>query len=102
MKEINKETWDEAISSHKLILVDFWAEWCQPCKMQFKVLEQLHEQVPHLEVVKVDADANPDLVAEFDVKSIPTLMLYKKGEHVWTLQGAKPLGVLLERIAPYV
>ena len=102
MKEVTKDNWQEVTSAKGLVLVDFWAVWCQPCKMQFKVLEQLHEQVPHVEVVKVDADSNPELVEEFGVSSIPTLMLYKNGELIWTEQGAKPLGVLLEKIAPHV
>jgi thioredoxin 1 len=102
MKTTTKATWQEDVLDQPLVLVYFWAEWCRPCKMQAPIVEQLEHDIAILSVVKVDADANSDLVEELAISSIPTLILYKNGEHIFTLHGAKPRGVLLEEIAPYV
>lgn len=102
MIDITSNDWDAEVIDGGLVLVDFWATWCQPCKMMNKVFEQLESEMPGVKIAKVDADANPDLVDEFVISSIPTMKLFKDGELVWTLTGAKPLGVLMEKLAPYV
>lgn len=102
MKNITAENWMDDVLSQPLVLVDFWATWCQPCKMMLPVLEQLETDVAALSVVKVNADENPDLVERFGISSIPTMLLFKNGELVWTLTGAKPKGVMIEKLAPYV
>lgn len=102
MKATTKATWQEDVLDQPLTLVYFWAEWCRPCKMQAPILEQLEQDIAVLSIAKVNADANPDLVEELAVSSIPTLILYKNGEHIFTLNGAKPRGRLLEEIAPFV
>jgi thioredoxin 1 len=102
MKEITKETWKQDVLDQPLVLVDFWAEWCRPCRAQAPILEQIEQDVALLSVVKVNTDDQVDLALEMKITSIPTLMLFKNGEHVWTLTGAKPRGRLLEEIAPYV
>lgn len=100
MKDINN--WQEDVLDQPLILVDFWASWCAPCKMMLPVLERLEQEYSPLQVVKVNADENPDLVAEFAVNSIPTMMLYKNGEHVWTFTGAKPDSFFKEKLIPFL
>jgi thioredoxin 1 len=70
--------------------------------MQKLVLAQLLEELPELKIVGVDADKQEELVKAHNVSSIPTLILYKQGEPAWTLSGAKPLGVLREKVLPYV
>lgn len=102
MKEITKADWQEEVLNKPLVMVYFWASWCRPCTLQGPVLEQLEQDVALLSVVKINADTNHDLVEELNVSSIPTLILYKNGEYVFTLHGAKPRGRLLEEIAPFV
>jgi len=102
MKDITKETWDEDVLNQPLVLVDFWATWCQPCKVMLPILEELERDVALLTVVKVNADENPGLVEELGINSIPTMILYKNGEHIWTKVGAKPKPDLIRDITPYV
>jgi len=103
MEQINNDNWQsEVIDSTQTTIVYFWATWCQPCKMQKLVLAQLLEELPELKIVGVDADKQEELVKAHNVSSIPTLILYKQGEPAWTLSGAKPLGVLREKVLPYV
>lgn len=85
----------EVLESEIPVLVDFWAEWCGPCKQVAPVLEQLAETYAgRLKIVKLDADANPVVLAAAGVVSIPTLNFYVKGELVQTIIGAKPRTVL--------
>jgi thioredoxin 1 len=93
-------TFDEVIGgSEKPILVDFWAEWCGPCKMIAPILEELAvEQADKFTVGKLDVDVNVATATKFSVMSIPTLLLFKNGEVVARLVGAKPKGALLQEI----
>lgn len=93
-------TFDEVVgSSEKPILVDFWAEWCGPCKMIAPILEELAtEQSDRFTIGKLDVDANVATATKFSVMSIPTLLLFKDGEVVARLVGAKPKGALLQEI----
>ena len=82
---------EDVLLSDLPVLVDFWAIWCNPCKLVGAALEELAAEVSHLvKIVKVDADENPELITQYGVKSIPTLILFKNGEPVRTLIGAKP------------
>lgn len=78
----------EIIKSDKPTLVDFFATWCGPCKMQAPILEQVKNQVGDAaNIVKVDVDANRELAAKYNVQSIPTLIIFKNGEPVWRAMG---------------
>jgi thioredoxin 1 len=80
---------DEVLSSDVPVLVDFWAEWCGPCKMIAPVLEEIaSEYGDQLKVCKVDVDANPDLPGKFGIRGIPTLIVFKGGSAVETKVGA--------------
>lgn len=93
-------TFDEVIgSSDKPLLVDFWAEWCGPCKMIAPILEELAtEQGEKFSIGKLDVDVNVATATKYSVMSIPTLLLFKDGEVVARLVGAKPKGALLQEI----
>jgi thioredoxin 1 len=94
-------TFDEVVgSSEKPILVDFWAEWCGPCKMIAPILEEFAvEQSDKFTIGKLDVDVNIETATKFSVMSIPTLLLFKDGEVVARLVGAKPKGAMLQEIS---
>jgi thioredoxin 1 len=97
-------TFDEHVKSSEVpVLVDFWAEWCGPCKMISPVLEEIaEEQAGKVQIVKLNIDDNLDVTRRFDVMSIPTLILFKDGEPQMRLIGAKPKGQLLEEISAFL
>jgi len=94
MSEFVNETSDadfeaDVLKSHTPVLVDFWAEWCQPCRMISPVIEELAKDYDgRLKVVKVNVDENSDTPAKYGVRGIPTLLLFKDGEVVATKVGA--------------
>lgn len=89
--EITDSTFEEVIKSDKPVLVDFWAEWCGPCKMIGPIVEELAGEYEGKAVVgKVDVDANPNTAVKFGIKSIPTLLVFKNGEIVDKVIGAVP------------
>ena len=90
---VNSETFkSEVLDQTKLILVDFWAEWCGPCKQITPTLEELAEKYSeNPSVCKVDVDSNRELAMQYNVRSIPSLMIFKKGEMVDSLIGAVSL-----------
>lgn len=89
MIQLDKEGFDNAISSGTSV-VDFWAEWCGPCKMLTPILEELDLEMDGVNFFKVDADTNPDLLAKFGISSIPSVGVFKDGELVGMQVGAKP------------
>jgi thioredoxin 1 len=102
MIDVTAENWDSEVLEGGLVLVEFWADWCQPCKMQKNVLQQLERDVPRIKIVLVDTDANPDLVEVFGINSLPTMSIYKDGKQVLLLTGAKPLGSLVQELAKFI
>ncbi|MFG2002413.1 thioredoxin [Spirillospora sp. NPDC048911] len=97
---ITDATFDEQVlKSETPVLVDFWAEWCGPCKMIAPVLEEIaREYDGKLTIAKLDTDANPGTMASQGVMGLPTLNLYKNGEVVQQIVGAKPKRALLKLI----
>ena len=80
----------EVMESDKPVLLDFWATWCNPCRMLAPVLDEIAAERPDIKVCKVDIDENPELAAQFQVMSIPTLMVVKNGQIVNQSTGVRP------------
>jgi len=89
MKLVTQETFKPEVLDHKgLILVDFYAEWCGPCKMTSPILEQLSQEMKTVKFVKIDVDASSELSSQFSIFSIPTFILFKNGSVVSQFSGA--------------
>jgi thioredoxin 1 len=101
---LSDATFDESIGSAETpVLVDFWAEWCGPCKMITPVLEDIAtEHVGRIQIVKLNVDDNPNVARRYDVMSIPTLLVFVEGEVKKRLVGAKGKAQLLEELAEYI
>jgi len=101
---LSDATFDEHVKGSDVpVLVDFWAEWCGPCKMISPVLEEIAEEhAGKIQIGKLNIDDNLEVTRRFDVMSIPTLILFKDGEPEVRLIGAKPKGQLLQEISAYL
>lgn len=96
------EKFNDIIKSEKLTLVDFFATWCGPCKMMHPVLEQLKgEMGDAIRIIKIDVDNNEEISSQYNIQSVPTLMLFKNGDVVWRESGARSLNELKIIIAKY-
>lgn len=96
------ENFNDIINSEQLTLVDFFATWCGPCKMMHPVLEQLKEDLGEsIRIIKIDVDKNNSLAMNYRVQSVPTLMLFRKGEMLWRQSGALRLNDLKAIVNQY-
>lgn len=94
------EKFNEMINGEQLTLVDFFATWCGPCKMMHPILEQLKEKMgDDIRILKVDVDKNEALSMQYRIQSVPTLMLFKKGEMLWRQSGGMSLNDLMQKIS---
>jgi thioredoxin 1 len=84
------------------VVVDFWAEWCPPCRALEPILEQLAVERPDVTVLNIDADAKPDAVVAYGAMSLPTIKVFRDGEVVGTLIGARPKPAFEAALAPYL
>jgi thioredoxin 1 len=89
---------EEILKSEKPVLVDFWAAWCGPCKMMNPVLEQVKNKNSNLEVVKINVDEERDLAIKYQIRSIPTLVLFKEGKPIWRNSGVLNEQLLTDKI----
>ena len=101
MINITDESFNSEISTKDLILVDFWAEWCGPCKTMLPILEEIENEGVVL-IGKLNVDENTVKPAEFAIQAIPTMVLFKNGEPVHTIIGAKPKHLIMKEIEPWI
>ena len=97
------ETFNDVISTNKPVLVDFFATWCGPCKMMHPVLEQLKATYgDKIRIIKIDIDKNSAIASQYQIQSVPTLILFKNGNTLWRQSGVMPLNELQNIIAQFL
>lgn len=93
---ITKENFNaEVVNSDRPVLVDFWATWCGPCRMVGPLVEEIANEHPEIKVCKINVDEQPELAAQFQIMSIPTLMVVKNGQITQRVVGARPKAQIL-------
>jgi len=90
----------EVLESETPVLVDFWAEWCGPCRVVAPILEEINEEQDNLRVVKLNVDENQETAARYDVMSIPTMIVFRNGEVATKIIGAMPKRRLVQELEP--
>ncbi|HEX4832393.1 MAG TPA: thioredoxin [Trebonia sp.] len=103
-KAVTDETFDaEVLKNDKPVIVDYWAEWCGPCRQVAPVLEEIaKEYAGKIDVVKLNIDENPTVSARYKIMAIPTMSVFQNGEIVKQIVGAKPKAALLRELAEYI
>ena len=99
--QVTKENFhEEVLNSAKPVLIDFWASWCAPCRMLSPVVDQISEETDRVKVCKVNVDEQPDLASQFQVMSIPTLVVMKDGKVVRQSVGVRPKFMIMNMLKP--
>jgi thioredoxin 1 len=98
---ITDNSFDDIVLTNDLVLVDFWAEWCGPCKKLSPILDEISSDTGLL-VGKLNVDENPGKMEEYSIHSIPTMVLFKSGQPVKTITGAKPKHLLLKELSEWI
>jgi len=98
---VSDDTFQLTLESHNLVLIDFWAEWCGPCKKISPILDEIAQE-RGLWVGKLNVDENPKITSQYGINSIPTMVLFKNGKPVKTIVGAKPKHMLLEELSEWI
>lgn len=98
-KALTKETFEQTLTGNDIVLVDFWAEWCGPCRSFAPVFEKVSEAHPNIVFAKVDTEAEPELAAAFQVRSIPTLMAVRDRVVLYSQPGAIPEAALEDLVS---
>jgi len=98
---VTDQIFAQVVESNSLVLIDFWADWCGPCKRVSPILDEISEETGLL-IGKLNIDENPEKTQEYSVHSIPTMVLFKDGNPVHTVLGAKPKHVLLKELLEWM
>ncbi len=98
---VTDESFEGVLKSHDLVLIDFWAPWCGPCKKMSPILDEISDELG-LWVGKLNVDENPIKSAEYLVTSIPYMVLFKSGQPIKTITGAKPKHVMLQELSEWI
>ena len=98
IQTVTSENFDQVVAEHDLVVVDFWAEWCAPCLSFNPVLERVAERYPDVAFAKVDIEDQTDLAKEFDVQSVPAVLILRSQVVVYAQTGALPANALIELI----
>lgn len=97
------ETFNDVISADAIVLVDFFATWCQPCKMMHPVLEQVKAVLgDKIRIIKIDVDKHGDIAGVYNIRSVPTLILFRRGEVLYRQSGAMSKADLLSLLEPFL
>ena len=97
------ETFNDVINGDTLVLVDFYATWCQPCKMMHPILEQVKGELgDRIRIIKIDVDKQSATANQYRIQSVPTLMLFRRGEVLWRTSGAMQRAELLATIDSFM
>ena len=97
------ETFYDVVAGNQLVLVDFFATWCQPCKMMHPILKQVKDVLgDRIRIIKIDVDTHSALANKYQIQSVPTLMLFRKGEVLWRTSGVIQKAELLGTIDPFL
>lgn len=97
------ETFKDVISGNQLVLVDFFATWCQPCKMMHPVLERVkHELGDKIRIIKIDVDKHQQTAYQYGIRSVPTLMIFRNGKILWRQSGSMTEANLINVLTPYL
>lgn len=97
------KTFEEIISEDKPVLVDFYADWCAPCRMMPPILKEVKEDLgDKVTIIKIDVDRNPQVAAMYQVRGIPTLIVFKNGQVQWRTSGVVPASQLGQKLLEFV
>jgi thioredoxin 1 len=100
---MNSGRFQYVIKSERPVLVDFYTDWCTPCKLMIPILKEIKDELKEaVRIIKVNVDKNPYIATKYNIKSIPTIILFKNGEAVWTSLGVKPVYEIREALNGYL
>lgn len=103
MNSTKQKAFQEIISTHDVVLIDFYATWCEPCKWVVPILDEVIKTFSgKILLHKIDIDEQPDIAREYHVLSVPTLMLFKNGNEVWRMRGFDTASLLTRTLTPYL